>query len=68
MPDHKYKDKITCPYCDWRQVGLGDDDISWETACENEFVLIEGNPTDNNFKFCPNCGRPIRQHKTEGEK
>ena len=26
------------------------------SACGEEFCFIEGNPSDNLYKYCPNCG------------
>ena len=29
----------------------------WECMnCHEEFILEEGTPVDNEYKFCPNCG------------
>ena len=26
------------------------------SVCKDSFTLIDGNPSDNNYNFCPNCG------------
>lgn len=35
------------------------DNEYWETSCGSDFTFIDGTPTDNGYKFCPNCGKPI---------
>ena len=45
--------------CEWESE---DDDIysrDWSTECNNMFEFTDGNPTDNDFKFCPFCGGEI---------
>lgn len=34
------------------------DDGSYYTCsfCKNEWITLEGNPIDNNMKYCPQCG------------
>lgn len=39
----------------------GDFEGFWETECDNTFVLNEGTPVQNDFKYCPYCGRKIAQ-------
>lgn len=46
--------------CAWRQ----DEEGVWETACGEAHLFIEGNPRDNNHRFCPYCGRPIEEGAT----
>lgn len=29
---------------------------SGENGCENEILLLEGTPTENQWDFCPHCG------------
>lgn len=33
-----------------------DEDLYRCSACENEWVTIEGTPTENNMHYCPKCG------------
>ena len=43
--------------CEWR---LCDEEANvYDTSCRNPHILIEGTPTDNNYKYCPYCGRKI---------
>ena len=30
------------------------------SACGEEFILNEGNPKDNGYNYCPNCGADMR--------
>jgi len=42
--------------CEWSQ----DEDGDWETACDEIHVFIEGDPVENNHRFCPYCGKRLR--------
>ena len=33
------------------------------SICNEDFYMIVGTPSDNNYKFCPHCG--ARMNKTE---
>jgi rubrerythrin len=34
----------------------------WECMnCHEEFILEEGTPVDNEYKFCPNCGAMMEE-------
>jgi len=39
----------------WR--AFDEDANAWScTACDEPQMFIEGNPTDNQYAFCPHCG------------
>lgn len=47
--------------CTWK---LAEDHIImvielWKTSCDNEFVFVDGTPTENGFRNCPYCGRML---------
>jgi len=44
--------------CTWTYDDLED---FWETACGEAFVISEGTLEENNFRFCPFCGKPIKE-------
>jgi rRNA maturation endonuclease Nob1 len=44
--------------CEWSRAD--EDTDMWETGCDNAFVLNEGTPSANKFKFCPYCGGTLR--------
>ena len=48
-------------FCLWTQ----DSDGNWETACGQMHVFFDGTPHQNNYDFCPYCGKRLTQ--TEGE-
>lgn len=48
-------------FCLWTR---DDQECCWETTCKNAFVILSGGPEDNNFNFCPYCGKPIHEVKT----
>lgn len=46
-------------YCDW---SLDDREYNtWGGSCGIYWSLIEDSPTDNGMKFCPKCGKPLRE-------
>ena len=50
-------------FCEW---GLGDPDSDhWVTECHNDFIIIDGTPTDNKMKFCCYCGKKLREEQSE---
>jgi len=44
--------------CNWKY-----DDIYefWETSCSHAFCIMEGNPADNRMKYCPYCGKFLKE-------
>lgn len=42
-------------FCLWDQNRDGD----WETSCDNIHSFIEGDVSENNYQYCPYCGRSI---------
>lgn len=48
---------ITRNGCVWQQDGLDGD--TWETSCKHFFMVIDDTPTNNGFKYCVFCGRPL---------
>ena len=49
--------------CGW----VPDDDCVWHTDCGEAFVFDTGGPTDNKMKFCPYCGKPMKENKQEAK-
>ena len=44
--------------CEWR---LCDEEANvYDTSCRNPHILIEGTPIDNNYEYCPYCGKKIK--------
>ena len=44
--------------CDWR---LCDEEANvYDTSCRNPHILIEGTPKENNYEYCPYCGKKIK--------
>ena len=44
--------------CEWR---LCDEEANvYDTSCKNPHILIEGTPKENNYEFCPYCGKKIK--------
>lgn len=43
------------PKCEW----IDSHEDGWTTDCGNAFVFNDEGPTENGFKFCPYCGKPL---------
>ena len=44
--------------CEWR---LCDEEANvYDTSCRNLHILIEGTPKENNYEYCPYCGKKIK--------
>lgn len=51
---NKRKDDV----CEWR---LCDEEANvYDTSCRNPHILIEGTPKENNYEYCPYCGKKIK--------
>ena len=50
--------------CTWTQ---DDDSHLWMTACQGDFSLEEGTPSENQMRFCCYCGKPLEEHPYEDE-
>ena len=42
--------------CEWVESEEG----VWDTSCEETFVFEEGDPEENNSRYCCYCGKPIK--------
>lgn len=46
---------------EWKLMESDWDDNTWQcSVCGEPFVLIEGEPDQNGYYFCPNCGADMR--------
>ena len=44
--------------CEWR---ICDEETNvYDTSCRNPHILIEGTPKENNYEYCPYCGKKIK--------
>lgn len=41
--------------CQWEE----NEDGVWETECDNTFKFICATPAENEFEYCPFCGKVI---------
>jgi rRNA maturation endonuclease Nob1 len=49
--------------CTWSE----DEDGLWHTECHQIHQFFDGTPTENSYKFCPYCGKPLKEEKYKGE-
>lgn len=56
-------------FCKWEEENGYDSDGTYETQCDNMFTILEGNPKNNGFKYCPYCSgiivETIKENKDE---
>ena len=47
--------------CKWtlREAYIRSDWDVWDTECDKSFTFDTGDPTENEFAFCPFCGKYI---------
>ena len=49
---------ISDDVCEWK---LCDEETNvYDTSCRNPHILIEGTPKENNYEYCPYCGKKIK--------
>jgi hypothetical protein len=53
--------------CIWTYGGDWESDY-YETSCNEMFSLIDGTPEQNNYRFCPACGKPLVSVMAEPDK
>lgn len=51
-------------YCTWSE----DEDGVWWTVCKEMHEFYDGTPKDNNYKFCPYCGKELEEVGYKNEK
>lgn len=54
----------TPEYCEW-SIEEPDYDETYFTSCGNAFYFTDGNIKENHVKFCPYCGKPIKEISRE---
>lgn len=55
----KALDQVKVSTCQWSLEENGEEEY-WHTSCDHDFFFLEGGPADNELKFCPYCGKPLR--------
>ena len=51
-------ENVSDDVCEWR---LCDEESNvYDTSCRNPHILIEGTPKENNYEYCPYCGKKIK--------
>jgi hypothetical protein len=53
--------------CEWR-FDVEMDHEMWNTSCGEAFCFTEGDPKENDYKFCPGCGKELKEIRTPEEK
>ena len=57
---------ISDDVCEWR---LCDGEANvYDTSCGNPHILIEGTPKENNYEYCPYCGKKIKAGEDNANK
>ena len=42
--------------CQWKYC---ESECSWDTQCDNKYLFMDDGPKENDYKFCPGCGKPV---------
>ena len=42
--------------CQWKYC---ESECSWDTQCGNKYQFMNDGPKENDYKFCPGCGKPV---------
>jgi len=50
--------------CTWQE----DEDGLWHTDCHEIHQFFDGTPTENSYKFCPYCAKPLKEEKYNDQK
>lgn len=45
------------PQCEWIYI---DDEYYWKTSCNHLHVFLSDGPKENEYKYCPYCGKKIK--------
>ena len=46
-------------FCEWQ---VWDEEVNaYHTSCENAHFIVDGSPKDNDYAYCPYCGRKIKE-------
>ena len=46
--------------CKWVSCDDSWSESVYNTECKHTFIIMEGTPEENNFKYCPYCGGEIK--------
>ncbi len=47
--------------CVWEEEEGTDTSGDYQTSCDKMFTIMEGNPKNNGFKYCPYCGGKLKE-------
>lgn len=50
-------DRVSPSYCNWKYDETHD---KWDTECREGYYFASKGPKENDFGFCPYCGRMIK--------
>ena len=53
----KYIEHISDDVCEWK---YNDTEYYWESSCEHLHIFMSDGPKENEYDFCPYCGKKIK--------
>ena len=53
----KYIEHISDDVCEWK---YNDTEYYWESSCEHLHIFMSDGPKQNEYSFCPYCGKNIK--------
>jgi hypothetical protein len=57
--DRDMENDVQCTWTPWNPCWFGTG--TYDTECGNTHYFSEGGISDNNYRFCPFCGKPIKE-------
>ena len=53
----KYEENTSDDVCEWK---YNDTEYYWESSCEHLHIFMADGPKENEYIFCPYCGKNIK--------
>ena len=53
----KYEENKADDVCEWK---YNNSEYYWESSCEHLHIFMSDGPEENEYKFCPYCGKKIK--------
>lgn len=51
-----YKDGVSDNVCEWK---YNNSEYYWESSCDHLHIFMSDGPKENEYRFCPYCGKKI---------
>ena len=58
----KYEENKADDVCEWK---YNNSEYYWESSCEHLHIFMSDGPEENEYKFCPYCGKKIKEKESD---